>query len=482
MYCPACGVRAREGALACASCAIIFSKWKPKAPASAPASAVVKLDAPYVRSPAAWGACVAVAVILFALREHFRGALFLLDFVSLAVHEAGHVVFGLLGGRFLMMAGGTLLQLIMPLAFVVDFRRRGQPRSSDACLAWVGQNLLHVGRYAADARAQRLPLVGGGEHDWTYLLETVGLLARDAAVGRAFDFAGCLLIAWAGVSIWDRTRSRRSSRGLILAAFFLTPVAVDAAPAPEKAVVRVMTRMRASLRYRPEAPAPRGAHEWDARRVLEAGTVNGCVESAKAFFALFRAECPSCRALYLDSFNAAGEGGHAVVQVTGSDGADFIVDAASFERLPGRVGLDGAALAAAVDIRPDKKGKIVQVKDRGDAFLEKADGGYRMTVYPPGEVFDGKAVSRSSFTTLAGLEGALADFSAAAPVDFAWLRDRGLILPFADAGKTAFVYSNPGGGLARYVIYGRFPALPEPDDAEKREPAARERHARTGGL
>jgi len=161
-----------------------------------------------------------------------------------------------------------------PLAFVVDFRRRGQPRSSDACLAWVGQNLLHIGRYAADARAQRLPLVGGGEHDWTYLLETVGLLARDAAVGQAFDFAGCLLIAWAGVSIWDRTRSRRSSRGLILAAFFLTPVAVDAAPpsSPEKAVVRVMRNMRAALRYRPEAPAPRGPHEWNARRVLEAGT------------------------------------------------------------------------------------------------------------------------------------------------------------------------------------------------------------------
>lgn len=208
MYCPACGVRAREGALACASCAIIFSKWQPKAPAPAAASAVVRFDRPYVRSPAAWGALVAGAVILFALREWFRGAFFLLDGVSLAVHEAGHVVFGLLGNRFVMMAGGTVLQLVMPLAFVVDFRRRGQPRSSAACLAWVGQNLLNVGRYAADARAQRLPLAGGGEHDWTYLLEVFGLLRRDVEVGAAFDFAGCLLIALAALTIWERSRPR----------------------------------------------------------------------------------------------------------------------------------------------------------------------------------------------------------------------------------------------------------------------------------
>ena len=210
MYCPACGVRAREGALACASCALIFSKWKAKVPPPAPGSAAVKLRFPFALSPAAWGACLALAAILFALRGHLRVAFFLLDFVDLAVHEAGHLVFGVLGNRFVMMAGGTALQLVMPLAFVVDFRRRGQLRSSDACVAWVGQNLLHIGRYAADARAQQLPLVGGGEHDWTYLLEAVGLLRRDAAVGAAFDFAGCFLIAWAGVSIWERTRASRA--------------------------------------------------------------------------------------------------------------------------------------------------------------------------------------------------------------------------------------------------------------------------------
>jgi len=200
MFCPACGKRAQEGALACAGCAIIFSKWTAKERAFLPP------PPPGVRSPAAWGMCAAAAVILFELRGYYRECLWLLDGVDLAVHEGGHVVFGVLGLRFVTMLGGTLLQLIMPIAFAVDFRRRNQARSSDVCVAWVGQNLLHIGRYAADARAQVLPLVGGGEHDWTYLLGTTGLLARDRFVGGLFDFAGCALIAWAAVSIWERTK------------------------------------------------------------------------------------------------------------------------------------------------------------------------------------------------------------------------------------------------------------------------------------
>jgi len=205
MTCPACGKPRAEAAVSCPSCAIVYAKWKPRA--EAVPTVIFFAEPSGVRTPYAWGAVVAAAFILFALRGRFRGALWLLDGVDLAVHETGHLVFGLFGNQFLLVAGGTLLQLIMPLAFVIDFRRRGRPRSSDACVAWIGQNLLHIGRYAADARAQELPLVGGGVHDWTYLLEVTGLLARDAGVGRAFDFAGCLLISWAAVSIVERTRA-----------------------------------------------------------------------------------------------------------------------------------------------------------------------------------------------------------------------------------------------------------------------------------
>lgn len=201
MFCPACGKRAQDGALACARCMIVFSKWTAKERAFLPP------PPPGVCSPAAWGACVAGAFILFASRGVFRGWLWPLDGVELVIHEAGHPIFGLLGIRFLTVAGGTIFQLAFPIAFALDFRRRHQARSSDACVAWVGHNLLHIGRYAADARAQVLPLVGGGEHDWTYLLGVAGLLRHDNFVGQLFDFAGCALFAWAAVSIYERTRS-----------------------------------------------------------------------------------------------------------------------------------------------------------------------------------------------------------------------------------------------------------------------------------
>mgnify|MGYP001588797543 CR=1 FL=1 len=206
-------------------------------------------------------------------------------------------------------------------------------------------------------------------------------------------------------------------RSVILAVTILSSAAVVQAapgPTPDEAVVQVLTRMRATLRYRPDFPAPRGPHEWEAQRVLAAGTVNGCVESAKAFFTLFHEAFPSFKAVYLDSFNAAGNGGHAVVQVTGSGGRDFIVDAASFEKLPGRIEVSEEALATQVDFRKDRLGRVVQFQGRGDVFLEKVGDAYQMLVYPLGQVFDGPVLSRKSLRTLSELNQALADYAAAA--------------------------------------------------------------------
>lgn|GEM_PF-2031242 len=158
-----------------------------------------------------WAGTVLLALVLCAMREQVRSALSPLHWIDLPIHETGHLVFGLLGSRFIMVAGGTLGQLLMPAAFWWHFRREGQPRSADVCLAWVGQNLLDIGRYAADARAQELPLVAAGVHDWTYLLEATRLLTHDIGVGRAFDFAGCAVIAYAAASIVRLTRAAASA-------------------------------------------------------------------------------------------------------------------------------------------------------------------------------------------------------------------------------------------------------------------------------
>lgn len=120
-----------------------------------------------------------------------RGSL--LDGVDLAIHETGHLVFSPFG-EFIQFAGGTLFQLIMPALFVVYFWRRGDRHAASVALWWIAQNCGNIAHYAADARAQELPLVGGGEHDWAYLLGTLGLLAKDQLIARGIRMVGWVLL------------------------------------------------------------------------------------------------------------------------------------------------------------------------------------------------------------------------------------------------------------------------------------------------
>lgn len=107
----------------------------------------------------------------------------LLDDVNLAVHESGHVVFGLFGDP-LHTLGGSLLQVVVPLAFVGYFFRSRQRFAAAFTLFWVGASMLNVAHYIGDAQAQALPLLGGENvvHDWWFLLTGWDLLPRDGAI------------------------------------------------------------------------------------------------------------------------------------------------------------------------------------------------------------------------------------------------------------------------------------------------------------
>lgn len=144
----------------------------------------------------AWG--------LYDLAHPARGTL--LDGVDLVVHETGHLVFGPFG-EFVGFAGGTLFQLIMPALFAGYFWRRGDGHSASVALWWVGQNCGHIATYVADARAQELPLVGGGEHDWFYLLSATGHLPQDLAIARAVRTTGVLVVV--GASVWGLVAAGR---------------------------------------------------------------------------------------------------------------------------------------------------------------------------------------------------------------------------------------------------------------------------------
>jgi hypothetical protein len=151
-----------------------------------------------------------VALLVYGLYDlsHLgRGTL--LDGVDLAIHETGHLVFGPFG-EFIGFAGGTLFQLIMPATFVLYFARRGDEHAASVALWWVGQNCGHVAYYVADARAMELPLVGGGEHDWNYLLGELGLLQRDQSISHAIVAAGVLLVL--GSAAWGWIGAARAAR------------------------------------------------------------------------------------------------------------------------------------------------------------------------------------------------------------------------------------------------------------------------------
>lgn len=137
----------------------------------------------------------------------------LLDGVDLAIHETGHLVFGPFGD-FIGIAGGTLGQLLMPAAFVTYFWRRGDRHAACVALWRVGQSLWNVSVYAADARAQALPLVGGGEHDWAYMLGRLGWLALDTRIARLIWLAGVALYMIATVGgVRAAIRSRGGGSG-----------------------------------------------------------------------------------------------------------------------------------------------------------------------------------------------------------------------------------------------------------------------------
>lgn len=124
----------------------------------------------------------------------------LIDGVNLVIHEAGHLIFSFLG-EFMMIAGGSLLQVIMPALFVGYFWYHAKYFSAALVLFWVGESILNVSVYAGDSLALQLPLLGGQDsvHDWNYLLSSLNLLPATAKVAGAIRLLGTIVIVLAAV-------------------------------------------------------------------------------------------------------------------------------------------------------------------------------------------------------------------------------------------------------------------------------------------
>ena len=121
------------------------------------------------------------------------GFIFIIDDANLLFHEAGHLIFGLFDPT-MGLYGGTLGQLLIPIVCGVAFLRQRSWVSVSVSLLWFFENLFNIAPYVADARAQDLPLVGGGEHDWANILSRWGALEHDATLATTL-----MVMGWIGL-------------------------------------------------------------------------------------------------------------------------------------------------------------------------------------------------------------------------------------------------------------------------------------------
>ena len=97
-----------------------------------------------------------------------------------------------------MFLGGTLGQLLMPLLLAGALLRKNRDPFSAAIGMWFfGVSLLDVSPYLYDALSPQLMLLPGrtgeeGGHDWIYLLNSLGLMAKAHMLGGLTHTLGAL--------------------------------------------------------------------------------------------------------------------------------------------------------------------------------------------------------------------------------------------------------------------------------------------------
>jgi hypothetical protein len=152
---------------------------------------------------ATWAWLAFYALFLFQLARG-SGFLPMIDLVFVPIHEGGHLLFGYFG-HALMIAGGTILQLAVPLMLAAYFCLQRQIAGTVFCLFCFFEQFLPIATYMADARAQQLPLLTVGdpefvEHDWFTMFGAMGVLEHDTQIAAAVRVLGWIgmfgVVAW----------------------------------------------------------------------------------------------------------------------------------------------------------------------------------------------------------------------------------------------------------------------------------------------
>lgn len=179
-----------------------------------------------------WGRTTALGIVSataawFAFGAH--APVPLLDWFDFGVHEAGHLLAFPLPEVVMFMAG-SVSQVAFPLTMAWYFGlRRRDPAAGGFCLVWAGTSAWDVSVYAGDAITQQLPLIGGGQHDWTFILGHFDALHLTTEVARGIEFGGLSLAVIGLVVIVVALVPPRSARRVPMA-MVRVPVPVEADP------------------------------------------------------------------------------------------------------------------------------------------------------------------------------------------------------------------------------------------------------------
>ena len=164
---------------------------------------------PVSRSAGIAWLCFYVLFLLYAFAN--RSGFLILDYVNLIIHEGGHFFFSRFGNT-IMILGGTLGELLVPLLCAIYFFWQREATAFAFCSFWFFENFPYIGAYMADARTAALPLVGSGDSDWEILFTQWGLLAQDQKIGRLIRTLGYLGMLATMAWLTYRVRQGKTSK------------------------------------------------------------------------------------------------------------------------------------------------------------------------------------------------------------------------------------------------------------------------------
>jgi len=230
--CPKCGASfnpPREVQSECPKCGVWFHKWNAPLPVTPVMTVDEMEEAEEIAPPdlpTYYGRTAALVLVavwgVFLARENYTdpdGNF--MHSILLPIHEAGHVFFRLFG-EFMMVAGGSLFQVLLPFGIGVAFYvKQRDPFGAAMCLWWTGASLVDLSPYIYDALYPKLTLLGGhtgengGPHDWIYILEKFGWIQRAQGLGTFTHHLGVVVmmgaVAWGVSWLWKMAPSRRST-------------------------------------------------------------------------------------------------------------------------------------------------------------------------------------------------------------------------------------------------------------------------------